>query len=195
MRNKRTICFLLNITCFSHSFLLYNKTEKEGNTVNKQLETVQLEDLKDRQVPAFGLELLRGVLLPDLLGRDLPQILYWAGKSLARKYPVNSLEELFDFFQTAGWGNLALLHNKKNEMEFELSGEFISLRLKKSEEPTFQLEAGFLAEQLQMMNNCMTETYEQDKKRANKVIFTVQWDQKDLVHDEPPLGKRSQRKL
>ena len=162
--------------------------------MNKQLEIVQLEELKDRQIPAFGLELLREVLLPDLLGRDLPQILYWAGKGLARKYPVNSIEELFEFFKIAGWGNLALLHNKKNEMEFELSGEVISLRIKKAAEPTFQLEAGFLAEQLQMMNNYITETYEQEKKRANKVIFTVKWDQKDILHDEPSLGKRSPRK-
>ena len=163
--------------------------------MNKQLEIVQLEELKDRQIPAFGLELLREVLLPDLLGRDLPQILYWAGKGLARKYPINSIEELFEFFKIAGWGNLVLLHNKKNEMEFELSGEFISLRFKKATEPTFQLEAGFLAEQLQMMNNYITETYEQEKKRANKVIFTVQWDQRDILQDdEPSVGKRSHRK-
>lgn len=163
--------------------------------MNKQLEIVQLEELKDRQIPAFGLELLREVLLPDLLGRDLPQILYWAGKGLARKYPINSIEELFEFFKIAGWGNLVLLHNKKNEMEFELSGEFISLRFKKAAEPTFQLEAGFLAEQLQMMNNYITETYEQEKKRANKVIFTVQWDQRDILRDdEPSVGKRSHRK-
>ena len=162
--------------------------------MNKQLEIVQLEELKDRQIPAFGFELLREVLLPDLLGRDLPQILYWAGKGLARKHPVNSIEELFEFFKIAGWGNLALLHNKKNEMEFELSGEFISLRFKKANAPTFQLEAGFLAEQLQMMNNYITETYEQEKKRANKVIFTVKWGQKDILHDEPSLRKRSHRK-
>ena len=163
--------------------------------MNKQLEIAQLEELKDRQISAFGLELLREVLLPDLLGRDLPQILYWAGKGLARKYPVNSIEELFEFFKIAGWGNLTLLHSKKNEMEFELSGEFISLRFKNTTEPTFQLEAGFLAEQLQMMNNYITETYEQEKKRTNKVIFTVQWDQRDILHDdEPSIGKRSHRK-
>jgi hypothetical protein len=79
-------------------------------------------------------------------------------------------------------------------MEFELSGELISIRFKKSNEFTFQIEAGFIAEQLQTMNNQITETYEQVKKRANKVVFTVKWDHKDVL-DEPSIGKRSERKL
>lgn len=162
--------------------------------MNKQSVLINMEELKDIQSPAFGLELLREVLLPDILGSDHPQMLYWAGKGLARKYPVNSLEELSAFFETAGWGCLTLLHNKKNEMEFELSGELISIRLKKSNEFTFQIEAGFIAEQLQTMNNQITETYEQVKKRANKVVFTVKWDHKDVL-DEPSIGKRSERKL
>lgn len=172
--------------------MIYNINEKEGNTVNKQSVLLKTDELEQIQLPAFGFELLREVLIPDLLGQDYPQMLYWAGKSLARKYPVTSLEELSNFFEIAGWGKLVLLHNKKSEMEFELSGEHISIRFKKANEFTFQLEAGFIAEQLQMMNNHITETYEQVKKRANKVVFTVKWDQKDVL-EEAPLGKRSKR--
>lgn len=160
--------------------------------MNKQSALLKMDDLENIQLPAFGLELLREVLIPDILGQDYPQMLYWAGKGLARKYPVSSIEELAKFFEVAGWGHLTLLHNKKNEMEFELSGELISIRFTKANEFTFQLEAGFIAEQLQMMNKYITETYEQVKKRANKVVFTVKWDNKDLL-DEVPLGKRSQK--
>lgn len=172
--------------------LIYNINEKEGNTVNKQSALLNTDELEHIQMPAFGFELLREVLIPDLLGQDFPQMLYWAGKGLARKYPVTSLDELANFFAAAGWGDLVLLHKKKNEMEFELSGELISNRFKKVNECTFQLEAGFIAEQLQMMNNQITETYEQVKKRANKVVFTVKWDHKDVL-EEIPLGKRSKR--
>ncbi len=176
--------------------LLYNIRKKEGNIVNKQSAIINLEELQDINVPAFGFELLREVLIPDILGQDHPQMLYWAGKGLARKFPVDSLEELSAFFQKAGWGNLSLVHNKKSEMEFELSGELISIRFKKSNEHTFQMEAGFIAEQLQSLNNQITETYEQVKKRANKVVFTVKWDQKDPLEDEEnSIGKRSDRKL
>ena len=160
--------------------------------MNKQSARLDKDKLENIQMPAFGLELLREVLIPDILGQDYQHMLYWAGKGLARKYPVSSIEELSDFFQAAGWGQLTLLHNKKNEMEFELSGELISIRFSKSNEYTFQLEAGFIAEQLQMMNKHITETYEQLKKRANKVVFTVKWDSKDIL-DDAPLGKRSQR--
>ncbi|WP_299089580.1 YslB family protein [uncultured Metabacillus sp.] len=153
-----------------------------------------MEELKEIQVPAFSLELLRDVLLPDILGQDHQQMLYWAGKGIARKYPVQSIEELAAFFEAAGWGNLTLLHNKKNEVEFELSGELVSIRLNKTDDCTFQLEAGFIAEQLQLMNKYITETYEQIKKRAGKVMFIAQWDEKDLL-DEVTIGKRSKRKL
>lgn len=175
--------------------MLYNKAEKEGNTVNKQSILVNMEELKDIQVPAFGFELLREVLLPDILGQDHAQMLYWAGKGLARKYPVDTIDEISAFFESAGWGTLTLLHKKNNEMEFELHGELISIRFNKANEYTFQLEAGFIAEQLQAINKHITETYEQVKKRANKVVFTVKWDHKDILEEQHPIGKRSNRKL
>jgi predicted hydrocarbon binding protein len=163
--------------------------------VNKQSILVNMEELNDIKVPAFGFELLREVLLPDILGQDHPQMLYWAGKGLARKYPVNSIEELSTFFESAGWGSLTLLHKKNNEMEFELDGELISIRFNKANDYTFQLEAGFIAEQLQSINKHITETYEHVKKRANKVVFTVKWDHKDILDEQPIIGKRSKRKL
>lgn len=143
---------------------------------------VDFEQLKDINISAFGFELLRESLLPDLLGQDHPEIIYWAGKRLARKYPVETIEELVSFFSIAGWGTLTLIHNKTDEMIFELSGELMSNRFKASSANfSFQLEAGFIAEQIQQMNNKMTETLEQVKRRAQKVIFTVKWDNKDLA--------------
>jgi predicted hydrocarbon binding protein len=110
-------------------------------------------------------------------------MLYWAGKSLARKYPAESIEELIAFFSLAGFGTLSLVHKKKDEMEFQLDGELIKTRFKTMKEPSFQLEAGFLAQQVQRMNKQITETYEQVKKRADKVHFTVKWDYKDMEFD------------
>ncbi|WP_273126657.1 YslB family protein [Metabacillus sp. HB246100] len=159
----------------------------------KQTERISKEDLAERQIPAFGYELLREVLLPDVLGQDYANMLYWAGKSLARKFPVTSIEEISEFFHAAGWGDLVLSHDKKNEMEFELTSELISIRFKHENGHTYQMEAGFIAEQLQMMNQHITETYEQLKKRSNKVVFTVKWDSKDAI-EELSYGKRSDRK-
>ncbi len=154
--------------------------QKEGKNVKKTSEQIDMTQLREMEVPAFAYELLREVLIPDILGRDSSSMLYWAGKSLARKYPAESIEDLIAFFSAAGFGTLSLEHKKKDEMEFSLESELIKTRFKAMKEPSFQLEAGFLAQQMQRMNKQITETYEQVKKRADKVVFTVKWDYKDM---------------
>lgn len=87
------------------------------------------------------------------------------------------------FSQHAGWGELTKLKESKNEMVFELKSDYISKRFENHEQPSFQLEAGFLAEQIERMHQCVTETYEEVKRRQKKVLFTVKWDAKDRSID------------
>lgn len=70
---------------------------------------------------------------------------------------------------------------EKNEMEFELTGRLIEKRMKLFKDLSFQLEAGFIAQQIECMNGVVTEAYEQINKRLNKVIFIVKWDEKDKI--------------
>ncbi|MFC0164987.1 MULTISPECIES: YslB family protein [Bacillus] len=133
------------------------------------------------EVSAFAYELIKEVLIPDLLGSEYPSMMYWAGKNIARKFPLDSWNDIPAFFQEAGWGNLVLVEAKKNRIEFTLDGPLVSNRLKHQKEPNFQLEAGFIAEQIQMLNNNIAESYEQIKKRTDKVELTVKWDLKDRV--------------
>jgi predicted hydrocarbon binding protein len=148
----------------------------------KQL-TFQEHDtlLENIYISGFGYELIREVLLPDLLGKDTASILYWAGKNLARKYPLETVEDIITFFDKAGWGTLTVASERKDELEFELTSPLIEARLFSKEECTFQLEAGFLAQQIEQQKKLVTETYEQQKKRAKKIIFTVKWDRKDTL--------------
>ncbi|ATH95467.1 YslB family protein [Bacillus glycinifermentans] len=138
-----------------------------------------LAQLKELEVSAYAYELIREVVLPDMLGQDYADMMYWAGKNLARKFPLESWENIPAFFHDAGWGTLTMVHSKKQELEFELEGPLVSNRLKFQKEPCFQLEAGFIAEQIQQMNEHIAESYEQVKKRAGKVALTVKWDLKD----------------
>lgn len=131
-------------------------------------------------VPAFGYELIREVLLPSILGKETSSILYWAGKDLARKFPLQNIEEIIDFFEKAGWGYLTT-QESKNELQAELTSELISQRLQKKDFSTFQLEAGFLAQQIESQKNVIAECYEHPKRRAKKIVFTVKWDKKDTV--------------
>ncbi|KZZ85903.1 YslB family protein [Bacillus sp. SJS] len=147
-------------------------------SIRNQVEAGAFEDLS---VPAFGHELLREILLPEILGQEYQSMLYWAGRKLARHYPLEAVEELPQFFTQAGWGTLSLVHKKQGEMEFELSSDIIQLRFQSKKEPSFQLEAGFIAEQVQTIGKHAAESFEQVKRRTGKVILTVKWDKKDMI--------------
>ena len=136
-------------------------------------EPIQLTEMV---VPAFGYEILREEILTDLLGKDAPSILYWAGKRLARKYPLFSIDEIIEFFRNAGWGNLQIDHSKEKEIHFSLTSDLIKRRLETRTNPTFQMEAGFLAEQIQQQKKVYAEAFEHPKKKDGTVIFTVKWD-------------------
>ncbi len=139
--------------------------------------------LQHTEVSGFAYELLRGEVLFNLLGKEIHSILYWEGKNIANNYPMQTMDEIITFFEKAGWGNLQITNEKKNELTLELTGDLITYRSHENKEATYQLEAGFLAQQIQMQKKCITETYQQQKQRNQTVLFTVQWDPKDVVEE------------
>ncbi|ARK31654.1 YslB family protein [Halalkalibacter krulwichiae] len=123
----------------------------------------------------FGYELLRNDVLKDILGKEHDSILYWIGKSLARKYPINTIEELILFFDHANWGTLVREKEKKNIQIFQLTGPWMN----KKDSRCYQLEAGFLAQQLESWHNCITGATYTFKK--DTVTITVELDVKDSL--------------
>ncbi|MCQ6278305.1 YslB family protein [Bacillus sp. EB600] len=134
-----------------------------------------------RNISIFGYELIREVLLPDILGKDTPEILYWAGKRLARKYSLKTIDEIIHFFSQAAWGDLTIKSEKKDELEFELISPLLVSRVKSKAEHFFQLEAGFLAQQIEYQKEAVAETFEHPVKHAQNVLFTVKWDKRDKL--------------
>ncbi|WP_053367319.1 YslB family protein [Bacillus sp. FJAT-27245] len=132
-------------------------------------------------VTKFGYELIREILLPELLGNHTPELLYWAGKLLARKYPLKTIDEVKTFFVRASWGNLNIRKETKNEMEFELDAVLLPSRVPSKAESYFQLEAGFLAQQIEMQKGVTAEAFEHPVKNDRTAVFTVKWDSKDPV--------------
>jgi predicted hydrocarbon binding protein len=137
--------------------------------------------LEDVTVPSFGFELLREELLPTILGKDAPEILYWAGKQLARSNHLQDLTDISSFFEKAGWGSLTIKKESKSELLFELTSPLIQRRLELKQETHYKLEAGFLAQQIETQIGMITEAYEQIQKKSRLVEITVRWDQKDIV--------------
>lgn len=128
--------------------------------------------------PLFGYELLRDYLVPSILGKHEKDILYWAGKDLARKFPCTDIPLIISFFKDAGWGDLTLEKEMKDGFVFSLTNE---PELLKINERNFRLEAGFIAEQIQHFKGVLTECYEEKKEKQLEVIFTVKMDLKEKI--------------
>ncbi|MBO8177297.1 YslB family protein [Aeribacillus pallidus] len=143
----------------------------------------EMKHIHEEQLPVFGYELIRDFVLPDLLGQEADGILYWAGKNIARKFPLTSIEEIVTFFEEAGWGQLSIIYEKKDELLFELSGSIVKRRLEINKENSFKIEAGFLAQQIQSQKKAIAETFEEKLLSKQKVRFTVRWDRKDVTDD------------
>lgn len=150
-----------------------------GNIVSTK--KIESESLQNISMSAFAYELLREELLPDLIGKELDAILYWAGRNLARKYPLETIDEVIQFFVKAGWGDLTIIEHKRREMEFKLTGALIKERQQQNRHSSYQLEAGFIAEQIQKQRGVVAESYEEQKKRSDSIMFLVKWDVKDPV--------------
>lgn len=73
----------------------------------------------DNQELHFGYNLLRETLIPELLGSEESDILYWGGKRIARKYPAADIDEMIHFFQEAGWGHLEWTNDKKKRVNLK----------------------------------------------------------------------------
>ena len=80
-----------------------------------------MNTITKQEVPVFGYEIIRDHVLSNILGKHESEILYWAGKDLARKFPLYSMEEAQQFFLEAGWGQLTLLKENKDEFTYVLT--------------------------------------------------------------------------
>jgi len=149
---------------------------KESTVMDESLNTTE-----PRTISIFGYELIREILLPEILGKETPEILYWAGKRLARNYPLADFDQVIDFFNRASWGQLEIKKETKHEIEIELLSPLIVSRVKSKAEYFFQLEAGFLAQQIELQKGVVAEAFEHPVKKSNKVQFTVKWDIKDII--------------
>ncbi|CDQ18233.1 Protein of unknown function [Halobacillus karajensis] len=117
-----------------------------------------------------GFDLMRYYTLPDFLGKDAPYLLYYMGKNMARQTSISSMEELYEFFQYMGWGELHLVKEKRKEMIFQLSGHIIQKRLnQKLLEVDFRLECGFLAEIIGQITEHTYECFEEKNSKENHV--------------------------
>ncbi|PZX07019.1 putative hydrocarbon binding protein [Psychrobacillus insolitus] len=137
-----------------------------------------MNEEEQSHVTSFGYELIRDHVLASILGKHEKDILYWAGKDLARKFPLYIMEEAITFFQQAGWGTLTLDKTTKDSAYYSLQ----TYNLPQSGvSRTHRLEAGFLAEQQQKISGFLTECYDEQVKKNGIVTFQLKWDVKTII--------------
>jgi len=136
----------------------------------------------DETTPLFGQIALRDLVLPDLLGDEQSDILYWAGRSLAEKVPTKEAD-LPALFAQLGLGTLTSQSQKRQQREYRLDGPVVAARLKDFDAPDFQLEAGLLAQLLQQQLGGVVEGNSQLLPREQAVSITISLD----THDKQPV--------
>lgn len=135
--------------------------------------TIPLSLIDEFQATSTGHDILRYIVLPDLLGSNSENLLYFSGRSLARKFEIDSIEDIFYFYQKVSWGNLELLKEKKSEHTYLLMSDEIVKRIQSDINVDFKLEAGFLAESIEMVTNRPCECFETINKRLFQVTFVI----------------------
>lgn len=129
--------------------------------------------------PYWGQELIRDILLTDLLGDDTHSILYWAGKNIARKFPLKSALDISIFFKQAGLGNLNMISSDKYEIKWVLNGEIVQSRISANPDADFMFEAGFLSQVTQQLFGVISEAEMNPKEEKNgNIIIRVHMDPK-----------------
>ena len=184
---------LIKTHSLSNKKTLYCSLEGVGTAM--KIAQPHMETYDEKQVPAFGYELLRHTLLQELLGEEIEPILYWSGRKLARNYPCANSDELILFFEHASWGTLKLINETRDKMKFELGSDLIDARFKNKNEFNYSLENGFLAEQIQNIKGYTADSQIEFKgSRDRKIIFLVAWDPKDPLATEATPLRRTKRK-
>ena len=134
--------------------------------------------------PYFGQALIRDIILPDILGDDMNDILYFEGKQLARRFPLANPADVIIFFSQANLGTLAQIKINAKQVIWNLSGTAVQPRVANPQ--SFMLEAGFLAQQSQRQLGLLAEAEVKLEKKGHSesVQITDHVDPKDVLEPE-----------
>lgn len=120
--------------------------------------------------PLLGQLIIRDDLLATLLGDDTHEIAYWAGKRLARNYPVTTFADLTTLFQQFNFGNLTLVSQTNTKIMWQLDGPLVAARFKLISDADFDLETGFISQICEYILGVQTESECDYSDKAKQTI-------------------------
>lgn len=137
---------------------------------------IPLSHFDDLPASTVGYDVLRYVSMPDFLGKEKETILYFIGRNLARQIQIEKIEDLYYLFDKFRWGSLELVKDRRRTLTFHLMSDDVAARMMSPFHIDYRLEAGFIAEAIEIITKrtCeCTETVNERLYRAQfKVIFT-----------------------
>lgn len=136
-------------------------------------ELISLETLEEFSSETIGQDVLRYICLPEFLGMEKDNLLYFIGKRLARSLEINMLDDIFTVFKKLRWGTLDLIKDKRNKMDFHMMADEIAQRMESSIHIDFLLEAGFLAEAITIITGRPCEVTETINEKIYRVDFKL----------------------
>mgnify|MGYP001195369226 CR=1 FL=1 len=136
--------------------------------------------LKQPAVSALGASFIRDEVLPAILGGDQLTILYWIGRQLARHNPLSEEQSITTLFAQLNFGRLVQTHAGRKQQRFELNGPAVANRLAAFPDASFDFEAGFLAQEIEIITGAATEGTV-DEIHKDHVTFIIQSDPKNIV--------------
>ncbi len=146
---------------------------KDDLYMSREQNKLSASSLEELQTTGAGYDILRYVSLPDLLGEEAPSLLYFMGKNLARKMDIETMSDVAYIFEQLGWGRLEMIKEKRKELVFTLLSDAVVQRLKAPIETEFRLEAGFLAESIQLIKEVECECTEDINHKIHQIEFRV----------------------
>lgn len=141
--------------------------------MTKEVQSITVDLLDKLQTNGAGYDIIRYISLPELFGEESDTLLYYMGRSLARKMDLHTLEDVTFAFEKLGWGRLELVKEKRRNLTFHLKSDAVVLRLQAPIETEFRLEAGFLAEAIQLLRGVTCECTEDIHKKIHQIQFKV----------------------
>ncbi|MEC5422003.1 YslB family protein [Virgibacillus sp. C22-A2] len=141
--------------------------------MSKKISLLSVSQLDKLHTAGAGYDILRYLCLPELLGRESNTLLYFMGRNLARKFDIKSMEDVFILFEKLGWGRLELIKEKRKETIFYLMADAVVHRLEAPIDADFRLEAGFLAEAVQIVEGIECECMEEINYKIHQIEFSV----------------------
>ncbi|CDO01699.1 hypothetical protein BN988_00138 [Oceanobacillus picturae] len=143
--------------------------------MSKEQDTLDNSLLTNLQSTGAGYDILRYIGLPEIFGSESDTLLYFMGRNLARKFALETMEDIYDIVEKLGWGKLELVKEKKKELVFQLMADSVAQRLQAPLNTDFRLEAGFLAEAVQRLVGHDCECTEDIHRKIHQVQFNIMY--------------------